>query len=128
MDQKITQNSRNHCFKKFLNEDEMLIEVLKQLVEQQDINVIGGRVWKLEVESKAYRLFYQTGKLQKIRPDFQLKLTEYPIFDLIAKERTILGNETNSILRKKGIFKYSASGVGDKIKINEKFIMNISSH
>ncbi|HMU42548.1 MAG TPA: PP2C family protein-serine/threonine phosphatase [Ignavibacteriaceae bacterium] len=121
MDQKkLHKTVETIASKKFLNEDEMLIEVLKQLVEQRDINVIGGRIWKLEVESKAYRLFYQTGKLQKIRPDFQLKLTEYPIFDLIAKERTILGNETNSILRKKGIFKYSASGVGDKIKINEK--------
>ena len=40
---------------------------------------------------------------------------------MIARDRTILGNETNAVLRKKGIFKYSASGVGDKIKIHDKF-------
>jgi sigma-B regulation protein RsbU (phosphoserine phosphatase) len=39
---------------------------------------------------------------------------------LIAKERTILRNETNVVLRRKGIFKYSASGVGDKLRINDK--------
>ena len=43
-----------------------------------------------------------------------------PYFDFIAKERTVLGNETNAILRQKGIFKYSASGVGDKVKLNDK--------
>jgi sigma-B regulation protein RsbU (phosphoserine phosphatase) len=43
------------------------------------------------------------------------------LLDLIAKQRTILGKETISTLRKKGIFKYSASGVGGRKKIKNKF-------
>ncbi|GAB4300439.1 MAG: hypothetical protein Kow0098_27820 [Ignavibacteriaceae bacterium] len=105
---------------KFNSNKEMLIEVLNQIVGNQNINVIGGRIWHLNPDEHAYKLIYQIGKMDKIKKNFVLTIKEYPIFDLIAKERTILGNETNETLREKGIFKYSASGVGDKIKINGK--------
>ncbi len=39
---------------------------------------------------------------------------------MIASERTILANETNKTLIRKGIFKYSASGIGNKIKLGSK--------
>jgi sigma-B regulation protein RsbU (phosphoserine phosphatase) len=58
--------------------------------------------------------------VEKIDPGFQLKIDGYPQFEILGKERTILGNETNETLRQKGIFKYSATGVGDKIKIDKK--------
>ncbi len=105
---------------KFASEDEMLISVLNQIVEKEQITVTGGRIWKLDREHENYHLFYQTGKMDKINPDFVIEIKDYPIFDLIATDRTILGNETNEILRKKGIFRYSASGTGSKIKINDK--------
>ncbi len=53
-------------------------------------------------------------------PDFVIEIRDYPIFDLIAKQRTIIGVETNEILKQKGILKFSSSGVGDKIKVNGK--------
>lgn len=105
----------------FSTEKDMLIAVLNQIVQQKETNITGGRIWQLNTQKEGYKLFYQTGKIERITPGFLLTLKGYPVFNLIAKERTILGNETNAELRKKGIFKYSASGVGEKIKIRDKF-------
>jgi len=107
---------------KFATEKEMLINTIQGIVKSENIDVTGGRIWKLDESKKAYTLLYQTGKLEKIKGGFKLNTEEYPLFDLIVKERTILGDETNEALREKGIFKYSASGVGGKRKINEKFL------
>lgn len=103
--------------RRFKTENEMLIEVLDQIVAREQIKVTGGRIWKLNKFLKAYELIYQTGDVQKIPSDFKLPLEEYPIFKEITKERTVLANETNKFLISKGIFKYSASGVGLKIKV-----------
>ncbi|MCZ7601257.1 MAG: serine/threonine-protein phosphatase [Melioribacteraceae bacterium] len=103
--------------RRFKSEEEMLIEVLNQVVAREQINVTGGRIWRLNKLAKAYTLVYQTGDVQKIPVDFLLPVEEYPIFKEITKERTILADETNQILKSKGIFKYSASGVGIKIKV-----------
>ncbi len=105
---------------KFPSEEGMLIEVLNQIIANEEINVNGGRIWKLKVDEASYALLYQTGSIEPINPDFRIFIHEYPIFDVIAKERTIFGNETNEVLRQKGIFKYSASGVGEKIKLNDQ--------
>lgn len=105
----------------FQTEKDMMIEVLSQIVGQKDIDINGGRIWQLDATKKAYKLLYQTGKIERIKPGFVLTIKGYPVFDLISRERTILGNETNAVLRRKGIFKYSASGVGEKIKINGNF-------
>ncbi len=107
---------------KFTTEKEMLINTIQGIVKSENINVTGGRIWKLDENKKAYTILYQTGKLEKIKSGFKLITDEYPLFDLIVKERTILGDETNVALREKGIFKYSASGVGGKRKINGKFL------
>jgi len=107
---------------KFPTEKEMLINTIQGIVTSEDIDVTGGRIWKLDESKKAYTILYQTGKLEKIKSGFKLNIDEYPLFDLIVKERTILGDETNEALREKGIFKYSASGVGGKRKINEKYL------
>jgi len=105
--------------KDFYSEQELLISVINQIIKNEDIEVTGGRIWKLDIDRKTYKILYQKGNFEKINPGFEIKVDKYPIFNLIAKERTILGDETNRVLLKKGIFKYSASGVGSKIKINE---------
>ena len=104
--------------RRFKNEEEMLIEVLNQIVAREQIGVTGGRIWKLNKTHKAYALVYQTGNVQKIPNDFKLFLDENPIFKEITKERTVLADETNKFLISKGIFRYSAAGVGLKSKIN----------
>lgn len=103
---------------RFKTEEDMLIEVLNQVVSREQIKVTGGRIWKLNKAQRAYKLVYQTGDVQTIPPDFTLALDEYPVFKTITSERTVLADETNKVLISKGIFKYSASGVGLKIKVN----------
>lgn len=105
---------------KFNNEHELLVEVLSQVVRREQIQITGGRIWKLNRVREAYELLYQTGNVQRIEDNFILPIKDYPIFDTITKERTILASETNQVLISKGIFKYSAAGVGSKIKIGDK--------
>jgi len=106
--------------KNFASTKEMLISVINELIKYYSINITGGRIWELDIEKGAYSLLFQTGEVEMIESGFSIKIEQYPIFDQIAKERTVVDCETNMILRSKGIFKYSASGVGDKIKYNSK--------
>jgi phosphoserine phosphatase RsbU/P len=105
---------------KFSSEEELLKTVLDQIVQNEDIKITGGRIWKLDVENESYKILYQTGNFEKLSTGFEIKVGDYPTFAVIGIERTILGDETNEILLAKGIFKYSASGVGSKIKINDQ--------
>lgn len=105
---------------KFNSEEEMLVSVLQQLVEDEQSAVKGGRIWSLEQKKKSYKLLFQTGSVDEIKKDFILQIKDYPIFDLVSRERTVLADETNLYLRSKGIFKYSASGIGSRIRIENK--------
>ncbi|MDZ7624950.1 MAG: PP2C family protein-serine/threonine phosphatase [Ignavibacteriaceae bacterium] len=117
---------------KFKTEEEMLITTIDEIVGNEAIDITGGRIWKLNTQTETYHLLYQTGKIGKIDTAFQIDIHRYPILDLIAKQRTILGKETISALRKKGIFKYSASGVGGRKKIEDKYyydyLLALNSH
>lgn len=106
--------------KKFSSNKEMMYEVLHSIVEDDDINVSDGRVWQLDASQECYKLMFQTGNQATIDDDFKLLIKDYTVFDRISEERTILSEETNEILKQKGIYLYSASGVGNKIKINGK--------
>jgi len=108
----------NFASAQFESEDEMLISVLNQIIFKEEVGITGGRIWCLDVDTRAYKLVFQTGAVDKIKPDFKIFISDYPVFSLIAKERTVLADETNITLRKKGIFKYSATGVGSKKKID----------
>ncbi len=104
----------------FASNKEMMNEVLHSIVEDEQINVTDGRVWELNASNESYKLLFQTSKEATIDEDFTLPIKDYPVFDRISEERTILSEETNKILKKKGIYLYSASGVGNKVKINGK--------
>jgi len=103
--------------KHFDTERELLHQVLNQLVQSATIDVTGGRIWKLNIENESYKLVYQMGKVQRIKKEFELSLKDNPVLGIVSKYRTILADETNTVLLKKGIFKYSASGIGSKIKV-----------
>ena len=104
----------------FESEKDLLADVVKQIVRNEEIQLTGGRIWKLEPRKKAYKLVFQTGKVEKIPEDFIVHIKDYPFFERIANERTVLGDETNKTLISKGIIKYSAAGVGRKVRIGEK--------
>lgn len=121
MDQKkLHKTVETIASQKFATDEEMLQTVLNEIVHDQSTGFTGGRIWKLYPEIEGYRLLYQTGKMEKIEKNFAIRALEYPVFEQLAQSRTILGHETIEALRKKGIFKYSASGVGHKTKIQGK--------
>ena len=121
MDQKkLHKTVETIASQKFATDEEMLQTVLNEIVNDQSTGFTGGRIWKLYPEIEGYRLLYQTGKMEKIEKNFAIRALEYPVFEQLAQSRTILGHETIEALRKKGIFKYSASGVGHKTKIQGK--------
>lgn len=104
----------------YAGEDEILSHVLNELVENEQINIDGGRVWKLNKRKRAYEILFQQGKLQSVDKNFKLVLKTYDVLDKISNERTVLADETNEELKKKGILKFSASGVGKKIIVGGK--------
>ncbi|MCF8239995.1 MAG: serine/threonine-protein phosphatase [Melioribacteraceae bacterium] len=119
---KILRTIETVASKKFSSEKELLTEVLNLIVKDDQFSVTGGRLWKLDTQLKAYRLVYQLGNVQHIEDDFILKVDDYPVFNIITRERTVLANETNQQLIEKGIFRYSASGIGYKTKIDGKYL------
>lgn len=106
--------------KKFSSELAMLKSVLKDLVDEAETPITGGRVWQLRTKEKAYQLKYQYGQMGKIENHFLIHIVDYPIFDKFITHRAILANETNIVLRQKGIFQYAAAGVGSKNTIDNK--------
>jgi phosphoserine phosphatase RsbU/P len=103
--------------KTFSSTEELLNHVLHQIVQHDTISIQGGRVWKLEAAEDAYRLIAQYGTVEKIEPDYRVKVAEYRMFKILAKHRTIVAKETDLYLRSKGIVKYSATGVGDLVNV-----------
>ena len=101
----------------FANDQDLIKAVLDEIVHNEYINIIGGRIWQLESGQKAYRLIHEQGSIESIGQDFTLAIKDYPVFEEVAKNRTVLADETNKVLRKKGIQHYSATGIGHKIKI-----------
>lgn len=121
MDQKkLHKTIESIASQKFDSEEDMLKYVLEQIVNDKSFDITGGRIWKLDPETFSYKLLYQTGKMETIDPRFRIRLKNYPEFERIANERTILADETLTELKKKGIFRYSATGVGARIKLNGK--------
>lgn len=104
---------------KFNSEKDLLFRVVQKLVDDDQINVSGGRIWKLNKSEKAYQLIFQTHKNQKLMPNFTIKIQDYPAFKEVAKFRTVLASETNLALQQKGISNYSASGVGARELIDD---------
>jgi len=102
--------------RQFTNEEELLREVIHEIVQNEEIEINGGRIWKFDPKSGCYELIYQVGDIEQIKMHYKLKLKDYPIFLELPKVRTMLGSEQDTYLRKRGIIKYSATGIGDKIK------------
>lgn len=103
--------------KKFDSSEELLAHVLNQIVQNDRIEIQGGRVWKLNTPKFAYELIAQVGAVEKIKPHFLVKVEEYRVFKILPKQRTIVAKETNAYLRSKGILQYSATGVGEIVKV-----------
>jgi sigma-B regulation protein RsbU (phosphoserine phosphatase) len=102
----------------FASEEALLEFILQEIVRNEEIPIKGGRVWKFDPRSGSYELLHQVGDIEKIKDHYKLKVADYPIFLELPKRRTILESETDKYLLQQGIIKYSATGVGEKIRWN----------
>ncbi len=105
--------------REFETEELLLTAILDGIIHSERTNVTGGRVWKLLPGDRKYRLVYEYGNIESIGIGFEIRLTGYAVFDQVARKRTVLADETNQTLRKKGIIKYSATGVGNRVEIGD---------
>ncbi|MBI4419015.1 MAG: serine/threonine-protein phosphatase [Ignavibacteriales bacterium] len=99
----------------FRTDKEILKHVVNEIVKDENIDIKGGRIWQYEPSSQSYRLIHQIGVIDKLDPGFKIPVSTYPIFLRLANQRSLIANETNAYLRKKGIIKYSVTGVGEKL-------------
>lgn len=105
---------------KLKTDDDLLNYVLEQLIKNEEVNIRGGRIWKLSQDKQAYILVEQEGDVDIIEDNYELKIEDYPIFKEIGKIRSVLAKETDEYLIEKGIYQYSATGVGDRYRIRPK--------
>lgn len=104
----------------FNTTEELLAYVLNEIIKNEEINIIGGRIWKLNEAKDGYNLMEQFGDVDLIEANYEQKLVETPSFKDIGKYRTIIAKETDNYLRNKGILRYSASGVGNRYKLKDE--------
>lgn len=115
---KTLENAFKH-FPDFESDKELLSYVLKEVINYENIEITGGRLWELNENRNAYIMAEQHGEVEKIRKGYSLKLSEYPIFYEVGKNRSILAKETDKYLSNLGIHLYSATGIGDRFKIKD---------
>ncbi len=102
--------------REFEKEEDLLQQVIHEIVQNEEINLKGGRIWKLDPRSGSYELLHQVGEMEQIKEHYRIKIKDYPLFLELPKVRTILASEQDQYLRKRGILKYSATGIGDKMR------------
>ncbi len=99
--------------RKFSSSKDLLTHVVMQIVQHASISIQGGRVWQLKPSTLSYSLIAQVGAVQHIEENFELKVSEYEMFRMLPKKRTVVLKETSRYLRSRGIRRYSATGVGE---------------
>jgi sigma-B regulation protein RsbU (phosphoserine phosphatase) len=101
------------------NEEELLSYVLEQIINNEEIKIIGGRLWKLNDKHDAFILFEQKGNVALIKKNYEVKVERYPIFKKVGQYRSVIAEETDEHLIEKGIYHYSATGVGERFKLKD---------
>jgi len=104
----------------FTKVEELLIYVMKQIINYEDINITGARLWKLNIKKDGYKIIEQIGEVDLIAKDYEINVDDYPVFKDFGKRRTIMSVETDRYLLDKGIKHYSATGVGSRYKYKDK--------
>lgn len=104
---------------KINNEEELLSYVLEQIINNEEIKISGGRIWKLNDSKEAFILIEQKGKVDLIKKDYEVKIDKYPMFKNVGSNRSVIAEETDEYLIEKGIYHYSATGVGERYKLKD---------
>jgi sigma-B regulation protein RsbU (phosphoserine phosphatase) len=106
----------------FRTEKDLLKHVMNEIVKNEDIHLKGGRLWQYERSTESYRLIHQIGQIERLNPGYHISVSRYPMFLQLGERRSIIANETDKYLRKKGIEKFSATGIGDKVPYRNTFV------
>lgn len=117
---KLYRTIENFATQPIENIEELLKSVIHNIIEAEDIELKGGRLWKLNPKDNVYILIHQEGEIEKIKKNYQIRVKEYPLFYELSKSRTIIADEINRYLRKKGIKIFTATGIGEKIVVHGK--------
>ncbi len=102
----------------YSSEEELFEKIIREIINSEEIDITGARIWQLDPGSDSYKLTRQIGDIERLEDDFSLKVSEYPLFHEIANHRSVMGIETHDRLRAIGIKHYAATGVGEKYKLN----------
>ena len=105
---------------KFNKVEDLLAYVMQQTINYEDINITGGRLWKLNTKKNGYRIIYQIGEVDRIEKNYEIKIDDYDVFKGFGKRRTVMSVETDRHLLEKGIKHYSATGVGERFKVKDR--------
>ena len=106
--------------KKFDREEDFLRDVLAEVVQNEEIMIKGGRIWKLNQRDGYYDLIAQIGEVQQIKIPYRILVSDYPVFLELPKMRTIISDEHDKYLRDRGITHYSATGIGPRVCVNDQ--------
>ncbi len=104
---------------KFDSDDQFLLYVIEQIIKTEEVQIIGGRLWKLNPLKDSYTLVEQIGEMGLIEENYELVVDEYPNFKEVGVHRSVLERETDSYLLEKGIQLYSATGVGERYRFKK---------
>lgn len=117
---------------KFATEFDLLKSLVEYIVNQDEFEITGGRIWELNPGDATYSLKYQYGNIDKIPEDYSFSVNEQAkVFSTLRKERVALSYETDKLLREKGIHLYSVTGVGEIIRTSAgkyyKYLMGFNA-
>src|SRR5262245_9339756 len=83
---------------KFDKEEELFRRVLQEIVQNEEIEIKGGRCWKFDSKSGSYELLLQLGDIEPIRQRYRIKVKDYPMFLDLPKSRTVIASEQDQYL------------------------------
>ncbi len=103
----------------FKDEGEFLKSLVQEIVDHQEFEIIGGRIWEIHSDALEYSLKYQYGNVVKVPDNYSFKIADQPIIQDLHEKRTTLNKEEDPVLLSSGIFVYSVTGVGEIIKTDD---------
>ncbi len=101
----------------YTNEIDFLTNLVEEVVNYEDFQIVGGRIWQLNPEDLSYTIKYQYGNVQKIPDDYTLFIKDQPVLSGLYLKRTTLNHENDPLLKSKGILVYSVTGAGEIYKL-----------